>query len=66
MFHNKLKQLREEKGLTKAKLSRKSGVSQTYLGELEAGKKTPTIAILEKIAVALEISPTEFLKTQNQ
>ncbi|MEW6624389.1 MAG: helix-turn-helix transcriptional regulator [Bacillota bacterium] len=48
MFSNKLRQLREAKGWSKAKLAQKAEISQTYAGELEAGTKQPTLRILKK------------------
>nr|WP_315987865.1 helix-turn-helix transcriptional regulator [Desulforamulus aquiferis] len=41
----KLKQLREKLCWTQVQLALKSGVSQTYISELELNKKQPTITI---------------------
>lgn len=38
--------------------------SVTYIGELEAGKKDPTIVIIEKIANALEVEISELFKEE--
>lgn len=54
--------LRKSRGWTKKQLSIKSGVSQTYISELEAGKKNPTVVILEKLAKALDVDILELLK----
>lgn len=52
---NRLKEIREKKGMSQEELSEKSGVSRTTISELETGKKEVTTNItLEKIAKVLE------------
>lgn len=51
---NRLKKVREDKGISQEELSEKSGVSRTTISELETEKKEVTTNItLEKIAKAL-------------
>lgn len=50
-----LKKIREEKNISQSKLATIAGISQNYISEIESGKKTPSLEILEKIANALEI-----------
>ena len=60
MYHNRVKEIREEKGLTLLKLSEMSGVSVGYICHLEKGsRKNPSIEIMEKISKALNKSITE-------
>lgn len=60
MYHNQLKKVREEKGITLVKLSELSGVSVGYLCHLEKGsRKNPSIYIMEKISKSLNKSITE-------
>lgn len=47
---------RERAGLTQKALAAASGVSQSYVNEIEAGKKPGSTATLAKIAKALGIS----------
>ena len=55
MYYNRLKTIREEKGLTLEKLSKLSGVSAGYLCHLERGTRShPSIDIMESIAKALD------------
>ena len=57
MYCNKLKKIRQEKGITLVKLSEISGVSVGYLCHLERGsRKNPSIEIMEKISKALDKS----------
>ena len=54
MYHNQIKKIREEKGLTLVKLSELSGISVGYLCHLEKGSRNnPSIDVMEKISKAL-------------
>lgn len=54
MYKNKLKECREEKGMTLKKLAEESGVSAGYLCHLEKGKRdNPSIEVMENIAKVL-------------
>jgi transcriptional regulator with XRE-family HTH domain len=52
----KIKQLRDEKGLSQSELERKSGVSSKLLSKYENGRIMPTADTLKKIAEGLDIS----------
>lgn len=55
MYHNQIKRIREEKGITLLKLSDLSGVSVGYLCHLERGSRSnPSIGVMEKISKALD------------
>ncbi len=56
----KIKELREEIGMTQAELSIKSGVSRTIINGLETGRTTTTTTdTLKKIAAALDKKVSE-------
>lgn len=58
----KLRKLRIKCNLTQTELSKRSGVSQPYINELENGKKVnPSIIILAKLANALGTRVSELL-----
>ena len=60
MYHNQIRKIREEKGMTLLKLSDLSGVSVGYLCHLEKGSRNnPSIGVMEKISEALNKSITE-------
>ena len=46
---------REYRGLTQVKLSEMVGVKQSYITQLESGKKKGTIKVLKRIATALNL-----------
>ena len=51
----RIKELREEKNLSQAKLAEKSGVSRTIISNLENGQSTSTtMKTLNKLAKALD------------
>jgi len=52
--------LRELQGLSSNRLSKAAGVSQSYLRDVETGKSQPTIDVLDKICLALDITLAEF------
>jgi len=56
----RLSALREKKGMSVYKLAKLSGVSSTYLYEVEQGKKQPTVEILSRLCAALEVSLADF------
>lgn len=49
-------QLRESRNISTNKLANDAGISQSYLREIELGKKNPTVEILSYICDALHIS----------
>ncbi len=49
-------EIRTIKGLSLSELSDLSDVSKTHLNDIENGKKSPTLNILEKIALALNVN----------
>ncbi|CEP66453.1 Cro/C1-type helix-turn-helix domain [Moorella glycerini] len=58
---HKLRQAREEQGLTQADLARAAGVSAGLIGQIEQGKVQPSLKTLEKIGGVLNISPCYFI-----
>lgn len=56
-----IKGIREKNGLSQNKLSEESGVSRSYLIEIEEGKYNITVDILCKIAKALKVTPNDLI-----
>ena len=56
IFGLKLKQLRQDKNLSFAALSERSGLSLSYLNEIESGKKYPKTDKIAILAEALGVS----------
>jgi transcriptional regulator with XRE-family HTH domain len=60
----KVKQLRQEQGLSFAELSEASGMSGSYLNEIEKGKKYPKDDKLRALAKALDVTYEELTSTE--
>lgn len=66
MYGDKIKELRESKGLGVNELSRLSGVSAGYISALERGdKQNPSPKTLEKLANALDTTVTGLIGLPN-
>lgn len=50
-----VREIRKEKGISQEKLALDSNISRRYVYLLESGQCSPTIKILEKIAVSLKV-----------
>jgi len=60
---DKIRQLREECGLTQGQLAGSSSVSQGYLSQLENGEvKNPSAAVLLRIAQAIHVDSDELFE----
>lgn len=59
IFGLKVKQLRQEKGLSFSDLSSRSGLSVSYLNEIEKGKKYPKEKKIHDLAKALNVAEKE-------
>jgi DNA-binding XRE family transcriptional regulator len=47
---------RKKRGLTQAESAKAAGIAQGFLSEIESGLKTGDVTVLQRIAIALEIS----------
>jgi transcriptional regulator with XRE-family HTH domain len=53
---------RRETGLTQEQLAARAGVHRTYVGDIENGRKSPTLDRAADVAKALGTSLTELLR----
>ncbi len=58
-----LETLRGRRGLTREDLAGRSGVSSSYLSEVERGLKRPSTDVLVKLATALDMLPSDLLRS---
>src|SRR5262252_68693 len=56
----RIRQLRESRGMTQSQLQSKSKVSRSYLSRIESGQMTPSLGTLEKISEALNVGLNRF------
>lgn len=64
VFATNLRRIRNAKGLSQDDLAYDAGISRSYLSQLEKGGFYASLKIIEKLALTLEVEPTEFLKQQ--
>ena len=58
----RLAKLRRAQGLSRYGLAKQLGLSRDYLGRVERGQSSPTVAMLQRIAKALHIQPATLLE----
>ena len=57
----KLQYYRNRSGMTQESLAEKVGVSDTYIRKLEAGERTPSLAVILALADTLNTTPDHLL-----
>lgn len=62
----KVKELRLKAGLSQNALSKKSGVSQSHISEIEAGIKRVRVDIVRKLAVALDAKVEDLIDYEEE
>lgn len=61
----RITQLRKGKGLSQQQFSYDAEMERTYLSHIEKGRKNISLATLEKILNALDVSAQEFFNTKD-
>ncbi len=59
---SRIRYYRREKNLSQEELAERSGLSFSFIGQLERGSKQPTIDSLYKITKGMDLSISDFLK----
>lgn len=55
-----LRQLRQERGVTIEEAARRGSVTANYLGDVERGRRNPTMKVVARILAGLRTSWVEF------
>ncbi|HUS65529.1 MAG TPA: XRE family transcriptional regulator [Kofleriaceae bacterium] len=58
-----VKLLRDARGLTQARVARLAGIPRATWANLESGAANPTLSVLHRVAVALQVSIEELIST---
>jgi transcriptional regulator with XRE-family HTH domain len=61
-FGERVRDLRKERGLSQEQLAFKADLHRTYIGMIERAEKNITLINIEKIANALDVPISDFLK----
>jgi transcriptional regulator with XRE-family HTH domain len=62
LFGKVLREVRRARGLSQEELAFRSGYHPTYIGQLERGKKSPSLRTIGRLAAVLDTSGSELLK----
>lgn len=60
-FGDRLRKLREERGITQSGLGEAIGVRQSTISEIERGSNQPSMVVLRKLADFFGVKPGYFL-----
>lgn len=60
-FGSVLRELRQQRGLTQEALAELADLDRTYPSLLERGLRTPTLAVILRLANALETTPSRLI-----
>jgi transcriptional regulator with XRE-family HTH domain len=64
-FGQKVKSLREEKGISIEHLANNSNVDRNYISDIEKGKRNVSIEVIEKIMMGLETDLATFFNDKS-
>ena len=62
-FGRRLQALRRERRLTQTLMARHFGIDRSFISDVERGRKSISLPMLEVIALGLEISLSDLLRT---
>jgi transcriptional regulator with XRE-family HTH domain len=57
-----LRELRKAKGLSQEELADRAAIDRNYVGMVERSENSVSVDVLEKLADALEVGPSEFFR----
>ncbi len=63
LFGDRVRELRQKRGLTQVDLSERLGLPQSRISEIESGARAPNLVTILRLAVALECKPTALIST---
>ncbi len=60
-FGRQVRRLRLERGLSQEALADAAGLHRTYVSGIERGLRNPTLTIVARLAIALDLAPADLL-----
>ena len=64
VFKANLKKYRKANCFSQMKLAELCNTSTNYIGEIETGKKSPSVEMIQRIASALDVAPYKLFMTE--
>jgi transcriptional regulator with XRE-family HTH domain len=66
IFSQRLRQIRQNRGLSQEELADLAGLHRTYVGSVERSERNISIDNMERLAQALEVDITDLLKEESE
>jgi len=64
VFIGNLRRFRAERELTQTRLAELCDTATSYIGEIEIGRRFPSLSLIEKMSTALNVEPYRFFVEQ--
>ncbi len=61
-FGRMVRLYRSRAGYSQEELANRAKIHRTYIGGIERGERNPTLAMIHRLAVALDIPPSQLLE----
>ncbi len=61
-FGRRLRELRRERGMTQLRMAVDFGIDRSFISDVERGRKSISLGLLEVVALGLQLSLSELLK----
>jgi transcriptional regulator with XRE-family HTH domain len=65
IFIVNLRKFRNDKGISQMRLAELCDTATNYIGEIEIGRRFPSLSLIEKIGAALDVSPYRFFMEES-
>ena len=60
-FGVRLRELRRQRNLTQIRMADRFGIDRTFISDVERGKKSPSLPMIEVLAIGLKVSISDLL-----
>ena len=64
IFGERIRELRQSKGISQENLAEKAGLDRTYISSIERGKRNISLLNIERLAKSLGVKPHQLLQTK--
>ncbi len=61
-FGQRLRELRQERNLTQSQMAKKFGIDRSFISDVERGRKSISLGLLEVVALGLKVSLSVLFK----
>jgi len=61
-FGQRLRELRQERNLTQSQMAKKFGIDRSFISDVERGRKSISLGLLEVVALGLKVSLSALFK----